>query len=74
MSQIKVRCVSRRPYLQQQSDGSLLEGSFAGEITSLTLGKVYDVLQKEHGYLRIVDDSGDDYLYPESLFEPAVGS
>ena len=36
--------------------------------------KVYQVLPddkaKEEGYLRIVDESGEDYLYPESYFIP----
>jgi len=38
----------------------------------LELRKVYHVLPderaKSEGYLRIVDDSGEDYLYPESYF------
>lgn len=38
----------------------------------LELRKVYQVLPderaKNEGYLRIVDDSGEDYLYPESYF------
>ena len=38
----------------------------------LERGKVYAVLSdakaKKEGFLRIVDESGDDYLYPESYF------
>ena len=34
--------------------------------------KVYQVLPgkraESEGYLRIIDDSGEDYLYPESYF------
>ncbi|MBI4743486.1 MAG: hypothetical protein HY776_01455 [Actinobacteria bacterium] len=34
--------------------------------------KVYQVLPdtraKKEGYLRIIDESGEDYLYPESYF------
>ena len=34
--------------------------------------KIYQVMQDdkaaEEGYLRIVDESGEDYLYPESYF------
>ncbi|NLA76025.1 MAG: hypothetical protein GX846_11250 [Deltaproteobacteria bacterium] len=34
--------------------------------------KIYQVLPdddaKKEGYLRIVDESGEDYLYPESYF------
>jgi len=37
----------------------------------LTLGRLYEVLAPAdaHGMLRIVDDSGEDYLYPAQLFE-----
>ncbi len=34
--------------------------------------KIYQVLQddkaKAEGYLRIIDESGEDYLYPQSYF------
>ena len=40
----------------------------------LELRKVYQVLldkkASQDGYLRIVDESGEDYLYPESYFVP----
>jgi hypothetical protein len=36
--------------------------------------KIYRVLPdpgaRTHGLLRIVDESGEDYLYPEDLFVP----
>ena len=36
--------------------------------------KIYKVLPddeaKQEGYLRIIDESGEDYLYPESYFIP----
>lgn len=35
----------------------------------LTQNKVYDVLSIEKGWYRVVDDSGDDYLFPPELFE-----
>lgn len=35
----------------------------------LTNGKTYDVLSVEKGWYRIIDDSGEDYLYPSELFE-----
>lgn len=38
----------------------------------LELGKLYCVLPDERaaheGYLRVVDESGEDYLYPEDYF------
>jgi hypothetical protein len=36
--------------------------------------KIYQVLPddaaKKDGYLRVIDESGEDYLYPESYFIP----
>lgn len=34
----------------------------------LTHGKIYEVLAVERGWYRIVDDSGEDYLYPQHMF------
>ena len=40
---------------------------------SLTRHKIYQVLPDEkaaqHGYLRIIDDSGEDYLYSSDFFK-----
>jgi hypothetical protein len=40
-------------------------------VDDLTIGRVYEVLEEAdvHGMLRIIDDSGEDYLYPGTLFE-----
>ena len=35
----------------------------------LTHGKTYKVLSIEKGWYRIVDDSGEDYLYPPQNFQ-----
>lgn len=44
----------------------------ARDCEDLEKGKVYcrlaDAKAKRDGYLRIVDESGEDYLYPESYF------
>ena len=41
---------------------------------SLELRKIYEVLPDPeaagHGMLRLVDESGEDYLYPKDLFLP----
>ena len=41
---------------------------------SLEIWKVYRVLPdphaEGHGYLRVIDESGEDYLYPERYFVP----
>ena len=44
-------------------------GEFSAD--DLTLGRLYEILSPtdRHGMLRIIDDSGEDFLYPESLFE-----
>lgn len=39
------------------------------EFPVLTNNKIYDVLSVERGYYRIVDDSGEDYLYPPRYFK-----
>ncbi|MGH8458100.1 MAG: hypothetical protein ACRESV_02015 [Nevskiales bacterium] len=43
-----------------------------GYAASLELRKLYEVLPDKaaakHGQLRIIDESGDDYLYPKSYF------
>jgi len=54
------------------------ESKFVGCISnkdyevSLELRKYYRVLPdkkaSEHGYLRVLDESGEDYLYPEHYF------
>ena len=44
-----------------------LLGDFSGD--DLTVGKLYEILSKEkHDMIRIVDDSGEDYLYPANCF------
>lgn len=35
----------------------------------LTHDKIYEVLTVEKKWYRIIDDSGDDYLYPPEQFE-----
>lgn len=48
------------------------EGFGEFDTGDLTLGRVYEALEpiNVQGMVRIVDDSGDDYLYPAILFEP----
>lgn len=45
-----------------------------GYATSLEKRKIYIALRdadaEKHGLLRIVDESGEDYLYPKALFRP----
>lgn len=39
------------------------------EFLVLTHDKTYSVVSVEKGWYRIVDDSGEDYLYPPGQFE-----
>ena len=45
-----------------------------GYAASLEKRKIYlallDRAAEKHGLLRIVDESGDDYLYPKTFFRP----
>ena len=44
----------------------------SGYEASLELRKLYEVvpdpMAEKHGQIRIIDESGEDYLYPPSLF------
>ena len=44
-------------------------GEYAG---TLELRKLYEVIEDSsadaHNYLRVIDESGEDYLYPKSWF------
>ena len=33
------------------------------------MNKIYDVVEQDDEYYRIVDDTDEDYLYPKSMFE-----
>lgn len=39
------------------------------EFLMLTHDKIYEVMSVEKGWYRVVDDSGEDYLYPPGQFE-----
>ena len=59
-----VKCVSLRPWLLIPGDDE------PGGCHDLTLGRIYECMGPEANgsFLRIVDDSGGDYLYPASHF------
>lgn len=35
----------------------------------LTNGNIYSVLSIEKGWYRVIDDTGEDYLYPPDVFQ-----
>jgi hypothetical protein len=53
-----VVCISREGF-----------GDFSAD--DLTLGRLYEVVMPAdtRGMVRIIDDSGEDYLYPVTLFD-----
>lgn len=70
MVAVNIRCISIKAYLEEQPDGTLLEGEFEGDMSiSLTLHREYEVLEEDKGYYRIVDDTEEDYWFPTTMFE-----
>lgn len=59
-----VKCVSVKPWLQLPG-----EDEPCG-CHDLTLGRIYECIgvEADGAFLRIVDDSDEDYLYPASHF------
>lgn len=59
-----MKCVSLEPWLTIPGDDE------PGGCHDLTLGRLYDCLgtEADGAFVRIVDDSGEDYLYPASHF------
>ncbi len=59
-----LQCVSVRPWLVYPGCDE------PGGCHDLTLGRIYELISVEASgsFLRINDDSGDDYLYPASHF------
>ena len=47
-------------------------GDLSGD--DLQLGRLYAVVEKDagHGMMRIIDESGEDYLYPQTWFDSVV--
>jgi hypothetical protein len=47
-----------------------------GYPVSLEVGERYQTISDDkalrHGYLRVVDESGEDYLFPMDYFEPCL--
>lgn len=47
-----------------------MKKKYIGKGDSLTLikDKIYDVISVERGWYRIIDETGEDYLYPPKFF------
>ncbi len=63
-----VRCVKNEGFIYDQ-DGK----RFNDAVHDLTVGRVYKVappVENDGASLRVIDESGEDYLYPPDYFEP----
>ena len=63
-----VRCVNNKSYIQHRGEPFHEE-----ELVSLTVGRVYKALPPTEdelrlGELRVIDNEGEDYLYPSEYF------
>lgn len=71
------RCIDVRQYMRRRDDGVYVVDVSSdrdfGICFDLTLNKVYEVLEFDDRDFRIVDDSGEDYLYPRCMFELVAG-
>lgn len=63
---MKVRCVDNRPYIFEKGVAAPDPNQ---RLISLTEGGIYEVLNIEEGWYRLVDDTDEDYLYPPEMFE-----
>ena len=66
-----VRCINNKAYLHHKGEPPV------DDVTDLTIGHVYKVLpptanEQELGHVRVIDDTGEDYLFPASYFAPIV--
>jgi hypothetical protein len=61
-----VQCISVKPWLTYPGC------DVPGGCHDLTLGRIYEMLgvEAKGSFYRILDDSGEDYLYPASHFKP----
>ena len=64
-----VRCIKNRAYIQHRNEPLQEEG-----LASLTVGRVYKALaptedEMRLGELRVIDNEGEDYVYPADYFE-----
>lgn len=65
-----VRCVKNKAYVAYKDQPAPEE-----ELVTLTIGKVYKALpqtpdEQRLGELRVIDNEGEDYIYPADYFEP----
>ena len=65
---MRVICINTQFSTQEKPDG-FLHVTNDSQCLSIRIGQVYEVLSIEHDWFRIIDASGEDYLYPQELFK-----
>lgn len=65
---MKVKCICNKGIAQPEGSTEWVEVK-DGLAGSLTIGKIYEILEIDGGDYRIIDDEGEDYLYPAEFFE-----
>ncbi len=60
-------CVDNRAFIGGDSERGV-GAPKRSDRAALTVGKTYEILGEDHGMYRVVDDSGDDFLYPKRMF------
>jgi len=63
---MNVRCINNNGLQQPEGSSEWINVPNSGD---LTISKIYQVISVENGLYRIIDDSGEDYLYPAAMFE-----
>ena len=62
------------PKLKSAASRFVIRVENKGYVVSLEKRKIYiarpDAIALKHGQVRVIDESGEDYLYPEILFLP----
>lgn len=65
---MKVKCIYNKGIAQPEGSKEWVEVQ-DGLAGSLTIGKIYEVLEIDGADYRIIDDEGEDYLYPAEFFK-----
>ena len=70
-SAMKAVCIDNRAFIGGDRERGVTAPR-PSDRADLTVGRTYEVLDEDHGMYRVVDDSGEDFLYPKRMFQ-AVG-
>jgi len=70
MAKLIVKCLTNQYKLVRAESGGLVVSSDDTDLTlSLIPGNTYVLLGVECGWFRVIDEEGEDYLYPSNMFE-----